>query len=555
MSTHDELLSNCAAGMHVCDAHHLQLAHMDALYGVSQVISHSLDYRETIHEVLRILDESANLGRGLVSVLEPDGSLLVQLVHGAQPEQFESVRYQSGEGIIGFAMEKDRTIILQRLGDDKRFTNKIGIYEPLLPFIAAPIKVAGSLRGILAVQPQSEDDAWLEDRARFLEMIANLIGQSLRLSLQVEQEKRSLEEERDLLRRTVRYQHGFDSVVGHSAIMRRVFEQVRLVSKWNTTVLIRGETGTGKELIANAIHYNSPRARGPLVKLNCASLPETLLESELFGHERGAFTGAIGSRKGRFEQADGGTLFLDEIGEISPAFQAKLLRVLQEGEFERVGGNRTIKVDVRIIAATHRNLESAVDAGDFREDLFYRLNVMPLYLPPLRERVEDIPDICQHLLAKIGGAQKRKLTINDAAVRNLARYEWPGNVRELENCLERAAVLSENGVIDSGMILRFPQRERSPENTRLVATNAATTSASRVPLSPAHSASTAEMPASGNTDDISNTDDASLSERERVITALEQAGWVQAKAARLLNMTPRQIAYRIQTLNIELKQI
>ncbi|MDR3055943.1 MAG: nif-specific transcriptional activator NifA [Zoogloeaceae bacterium] len=527
-----------------CDTHFLRLAQMEALYNVSQVLSRSLDYRETIAEVLRILDEDAGLTRGLVSVVEPDGSLLVQLVRGADDEQFEAVRYQPGEGIIGYVLEKDRAIISSRVGDDRRFVNKMGIYDPNLPIIALPIKAAGSLKGVFAVQPAIEDDPLLDDRAHFLEMIANLVGQSLRLSLQVEQEKRSVLEERDLLRRAVRHQHGFDSVVGRSAAMRRIFEQVRLVSKWNTTVLIRGETGTGKELVANAIHYNSPRARGPLVKLNCAALPENLLESELFGHERGSFTGAVGSRKGRFEQADGGTLFLDEIGEISPAFQAKLLRVLQEGEFERVGGSRSIKVDVRIIAATHRDLETAVDAGDFREDLFYRLNVMPLYLPPLRERPEDIPEISRHLLAKIGNEQKRKLTINDTVLRNLAHYEWPGNVRELENCLERAAVLSENGVIDVSLI-RFPQRERAaPRPARME--RPMVTAATETTRFPPDLNAGSEFPAPENEE---------ISERGRIISALEQAGWVQAKAARLLSMTPRQIAYRIQTLNIELKQI
>ena len=527
-----------------CDTHFLRLAQMEALYNVSQVLSRSLDYRETIAEVLRILDEDAGLTRGLVSVVEPDGSLLVQLVRGADDEQFEAVRYQPGEGIIGYVLEKDRAIISSRVGDDRRFVNKMGIYDPNLPIIALPIKAAGSLKGVFAAQPAIEDDPLLDDRAHFLEMIANLVGQSLRLSLQVEQEKRSVLEERDLLRRAVRHQHGFDSVVGRSAAMRRIFEQVRLVSKWNTTVLIRGETGTGKELVANAIHYNSPRARGPLVKLNCAALPENLLESELFGHERGSFTGAVGSRKGRFEQADGGTLFLDEIGEISPAFQAKLLRVLQEGEFERVGGSRSIKVDVRIIAATHRDLETAVDAGDFREDLFYRLNVMPLYLPPLRERPEDIPEISRHLLAKIGNEQKCKLTINDTVLRNLAHYEWPGNVRELENCLERAAVLSENGVIDVSLI-RFPQRERAaPRPARME--RPMVTAATETTRFPPDLNAGSEFPAPENEE---------ISERGRIISALEQAGWVQAKAARLLSMTPRQIAYRIQTLNIELKQI
>ncbi|MDD4880714.1 MAG: sigma 54-interacting transcriptional regulator, partial [Gallionellaceae bacterium] len=326
------------------------------------------------------------------------------------------------------------------------------------------------------------------------------------------------------LRRTVRAQYGFDNIIGHTQPMRRVFEQVRQVAKWNTTVLIRGETGTGKELIANAIHYNSPRARGAFIKLNCASLPENLLESELFGHEKGAFTGAMNQKKGRFEQADGGTLFLDEIGEVSAAFQAKLLRVLQEGEMERVGGTRTIKIDVRVVAATHRDLEGDVANGKFREDLYYRLNVMPIYLPALRERMEDIPDIARFLIGKIGGKQGRELELTDSAMRILMHHDWPGNVRELENCLERAAVMSEDGTIDRDSVLLTGIEER--------------VSASR----------------SGPAREV-DLDDPDLDERERVIAALEQAGWVQAKAARLLDMTPRQIAYRIQTLNIKVRQI
>jgi Nif-specific regulatory protein len=324
--------------------------------------------------------------------------------------------------------------------------------------------------------------------------------------------------------------------------MRRIFDQVRLVAKWNTTVLIRGETGTGKELVANAIHYNSPRARGPYIKLNCAALPENLLESELFGHEKGAFTGAVGARKGRFEQADGGTLFLDEIGDISPSFQAKLLRVLQEGEFERVGGGRTLKVDVRIIAATHRDLENAVEVGEFREDLYYRLSVMPLFLPPLRERLEDIPEIARHLLGKIGKVQNRKLSIQDAAIRRLAAYTWPGNVRELENCLERAAILAEEGGIDPALIRFPPARERANRRGDAGMAYAGAGQAT----DPSCLTPSAPVPDAG---------DPALDERSRVITALEQAGWVQARAARLLGLTPRQIAYRIQTLGIEVKQI
>ena len=261
------------------------------------------------------------------------------------------------------------------------------------------------------------------------------------------------------------------------------------------------------------------------MKLNCAVLPDNVVESELFGHEKGAFTGAIAQRKGRFEQADGGTIFLDEIGEISRAFQAKLLRVLQEGEFERVGGLKTLKVDVRVIAATNRDLESEVQAGAFREDLYYRLNVMPIYMPALRDRPEDIPALAEYLVGKLSTAQRRDLEITDSAIRLLMRYHWPGNVRELENCLERAAVMSLTGIIDREAI-KLAGIEEGVQGSE--------------PQPP-----------------VSKVDlnDPELDERERVIAALEEAGWVQAKAARLLNMTPRQIAYRIQTMNIKVRQI
>ncbi|MBI2306919.1 MAG: nif-specific transcriptional activator NifA [Rhodocyclales bacterium] len=518
-----------------CRSHELNQLLLGALYAVSRVLSRSLDFNETLREVLRVLHDEAALTRGLISVVHPTrGNLVAHALHDPEKAGLPAIEYGPGEGILGLILEKPRTIKLARVSDEPRFLNRLGVYRPQLPFIAVPIRVGGTLRGILAVQPEEPEDGLLDERAVFVEMVANLIGQSLRLALEVEQEKNSLREECDSLRRSMRHQYGFENMVGRSAVMRRVFEQARLVAKWNTTVLIRGETGTGKELIANAIHYNSPRARNAFVKLNCAALPENLLESELFGHERGAFTGAVEGRKGRFEQASGGTLFLDEIGEVSAAFQAKLLRVLQEGEFERVGGNRTLKVDVRIIAATHRDLETAVEMGDFREDLFYRLNVMPLNLPPLRERIEDIPEIARHLLGKIGDNQRRKLTLSELALHRLANHPWQGNVRELENCLERAAVLSEDGRIDAEQI-RFPAGRERRSAPRPAPADAA--------------------PLAGASPTPPALDDPALSERERVTAALEQAGWVQAKAARLLGMTARQIAYRIQTLAIEVKQL
>nr|HQV09430.1 sigma 54-interacting transcriptional regulator [Thauera sp.] len=286
-----------------CRSHELNHLLLGALYAVSRALSRSLDFNETLSEVLRVLHEEASLASGLIGVVDNDtGYLTAHALHNPDSGVLPEIRYQAGEGVLGQMLDKPRTIKLRRIADEPRFLNRLGVYRPQLPFIAVPIRVGGELQGVLAVQPETPDDGLLDERAQFVEMVAGLIGQNLRLATEIEQEKTSLLEERDDLRRTVRHQYGFDSVVGRSALMRRVFDQARLVAKWNTTVLIRGETGTGKELIANAIHYNSPRARNPFVKLNCAALPENLLESELFGHERGAFTGAVEARKGRFEQ-------------------------------------------------------------------------------------------------------------------------------------------------------------------------------------------------------------------------------------------------------------
>ncbi len=499
---------------------------LSTLYRVSEVLSRSLDLRETMHGVLEVLHEQGSLSRGMVSLVDQEsGELTVIALHDNRPLAAEPTRYRAGEGIVGAILARGEPIVVRRIADEPRFLDRLGVYNPERPFIGVPIKIGErETVGVFAAQPSGRAEPF-DEQVRFLQMVANLMGQTVRLARQVEDEQQQLRDERDVLRRRVKGEHGFANIVGHTDAMRVVFEQVRQVAKWNTTVLIRGESGTGKELIANAIHYNSPRANGPFVKLNCAALPDNLLESELFGHEKGAFTGAVTRRTGRFEQADGGTLFLDEIGEISPAFQAKLLRVLQEGEFERVGGLRTLKVDVRVIAATNRDLESEVQRGDFREDLYYRLNVMPIATPALRERVADIPDLTRYLTDKVARAQGRDLEVTNSAIRLLMRHNWPGNVRELENCLERAAIMSPNGIIDRDTIT-LTGIEESPA--------AAETAAAQVKV---------------------DFNDPELDERERVIAALEEAGWVQARAARLLGMTPRQIAYRIQTYQIKVRQM
>lgn len=499
---------------------------LDTLFLVSQLLNSTHDLRVKLKGILEILHKRSGLHFGMITLRDlDDDSMSVCEVYGDDIDR--SVRYQPGEGLVGAILDEGSTIVVERIADEPRFLSRLKVYNPDLPFIGSPLAVEqGEVVGILAAQPC--DAKFLGERARFLEMVANLIAQCVNSLRAIERKQSELLNERDFLKQTLVKNYRFENIIGHSEPMLKVFDIIRQVAKWHTTVLIRGESGTGKEVVANAIHFNSACANGPFLKLNCAALPDTLLESELFGHEKGAFSGAIGQRKGRFELADNGTLFLDEIGEISASFQAKLLRVLQEGEFERVGGVRTLKVNVRIIAATNRNLEKDVADGLFREDLYYRLNVMPINMPPLRDRIEDIPELSKFLLNRLSKQQGgRTLELKESALRILMKHNWSGNVRELENRLERAAIMSPDGIIDRDVVISSGLDDEISFNRPQPA------------------------PALRKFDLL----DEDLDEREKVIAALEQCGWVQAKAARLLDMTPRQIAYRIQTLNISVKQI
>jgi Nif-specific regulatory protein len=313
--------------------------------------------------------------------------------------------------------------------------------------------------------------------------------------------------------------HNFGDFVGNSPKMKQVFQIVERIAQSNVTILVRGETGTGKELVAAAVHKRSRRADEPFVKLNCAAISDTLLESELFGHEKGAFTDAKEMRKGRFELADGGTLFLDEIGDISASAQVKLLRVLQEREFERVGGSKTVKVNVRLVAATNRNLEEMVKDGEFREDLYYRLNVIPINLPPLRERGEDIRLLVNFFLERSVKNHKKLVTISDEAMDILMQYPWPGNVRELENTIERIVLMgSEEGVSASDMQLLLPALKQQEKNKTL-----------------------SNAPMEGTLEDI---------EKEAIIQALDQCDGNSKEAAEILGITARQIGYKVKKYGI-----
>lgn len=507
---------------------------LTALHKISVILSNSLNMEETLQQMLRCLHDNAGMQFGMVTLYNEDKQgLLIQALHGADPEIIRDasrIKYRIDEGILGTVQSKGEPQVIAKVSQDPRFLDRLSLYDYDLPLICVPLGNRDNKVGVLVAQPMSSDLSELATRTHFLSMVANLILQTLRLSNQVQKEKQVLQNRNESLQKEVKHPSKFPSMVGNTAIMKEIFTSISQVAKWDTTVLIRGESGTGKELIAGAIAAKSPRANEAFIKLNCAALPDNLLESELFGHEKGAFTGAVKMRKGRFELADGGTLFLDEIGEISASFQAKLLRVLQEGEFERVGGQETIKVNVRIITATNKPLEQEVACGNFREDLYYRLNVMPIVLPALRDRLDDLPDLSRFLVCKIGKTQGRLLKISNGAVRLLMSHHWPGNIRELENCLERASIMSESGLIDRDVVM-INQTAISPPSFDYQ-------------YSSSQSNANDAMEEEGSVDD-----------RQRVIAALEQSGWVQAKAARLLGMTPRQIAYRIQTMNIHLRRM
>ena len=423
---------------------------LQLLYHISCLLDTSLDLREIVSPVLEALAEHMNMNYGTLTLLNrKTGDILIEAAHGLSPQQARRGRYKLGEGVTGQVILTGEPAVIPRKSESPLLLDKTRRGKGAdTSFICVPIKVGQEVVGALSVDQAFAPEANLQDDARLLSIIASLIAQAVKLRRVAQEERDRLAEENERLKQELRERFRPSNIVGNSHEMQQVYDQIAQVSKSNATVLILGETGTGKELVAHAIHYNSDRADKPFLKAHCAALPENLIESELFGHVKGAFTGAISDRKGRFELAHGGTLFLDEIGDVPPAIQIKLLRVLQEREFERVGDTKTIKVNVRMLAATNRNLQEMVAQGKFREDLFYRLNVFPIYVPPLRTRKADVVLLADFFLEKYAKEQgKRVRRLSSAVIDMLMSYHWPGNVRELENCLERAVLVAEGDVI------------------------------------------------------------------------------------------------------------
>lgn len=538
------------------------------VYEISKILSSSLDVTKTLREALNVLAYYLDFRRGMIVLADEDGvSLSLAAAVGLSSDEWDNGQYRSGEGIIGRIFAAGSPMVVPNIANEPLFLNRTGSLDELndevIGFVGVPIRNGHETLGVLSVDRVVGNRGGFGNDVRLLSMVSNLVGQAVSLrSVVSEEHDRLLITQAQLARKEPRGRFKLDNVVGNSRRMQDVFSEVHQVAPSRATVLLRGESGTGKEVIARSIHELSPRKGKPFIKLNCAALSESLLESEIFGHEKGSFTGSAGERKGRFELADGGTLFLDEIGDISPSFQTKLLRVLQEREFERVGGTRPIKVDVRLICATNRNLEKMVAAGSFRADLYFRINVVSIFLPALRERAEDIPALAKHFLERFNNENNRKVEIAPSGRDVIMHCYWPGNVRELENCIERTAIMAHHDNLDKSdfpcsgnrcltQVLHFMKKEDAVAPATLADTPTAADSSVEIP---AHVPASVEHTAPAANPARQFGDEKPEGERERLIWAMEQCGWVQAKAARLLNISPRQMGYALQKFNIEVRR-
>lgn len=424
------------------------------LFDISSRLTKSKDIESDLYSIMELMASYLHADKTMLTILNRNThQLFIEVAYGLNEKQKAKGKYLIGEGIIGKVVQTGEPIIIHDVANDPSFLNKTGATidtnsNQEVSFICIPIKEDEIVVGTLSMSREVEKKVSTQDDIRLLSIIGSMIAQSVRARQDRMEEMEELKRENLLLHNELNNKIRPKNVIGNSSKMEYVFGLISKVAPTNATVLIRGESGVGKELIADAIHFGSSRKNKPFIKVNCSALPESLIESELFGHEKGSFTGAITQKKGRFELANGGTIFLDEIGDIPASTQVKILRILQQREFERVGGSETLRIDIRIVAATNRNLEELIEKDKFREDLFYRLNVFPIFLPALRERKTDIPLLVDYFINKSNKMNATNIKrISSQAIDMLMSYHWPGNIRELENCIERAAILSAGDVI------------------------------------------------------------------------------------------------------------
>lgn len=505
----------------------LELKNLTCLYEITRHLASATNLQECLEKIVNTLAVLKAMDNGTITIINPTtGELEIEVAHGITAEAKRRGRYKLGEGITGKVVATGEPIIVPQIGEEPLFLNRTRTRgderKKKSSFLCVPIIAAQHTIGALSIDRVYQEGFGSESEQdlRFLTIVSGLIAEAVQRIQRVNEEKEVLRQENSKLKRELSARNRIEEIIGNSSRMQEVFDMVHRVADSNATVLLRGESGTGKTLVAKALHHNSSRADGPFMVVNCSALPETLLESELFGHEKGAFTGATETKKGRFELAEGGTLFLDEIGEISPAVQVKLLNVIQERTFQRLGSPKVIKTNIRLVAATNRNLEAAVKDMSFREDLYYRLNVFPVYLPPLRERRTDILLLAEYFLEKYAQENNKQIKrISTPAIDLLVQYHWPGNVRELQNCMERAVLICDGPSIKS---IHLPPSLQSSDSIH-----------SYKPLSLATAVEQFE--------------------RELIIDALKQNNGNQTKAAKSLETSLRIINYKIHSYGIEPK--
>jgi Nif-specific regulatory protein len=504
-----------------------------ALHRITELIGTAVHLDTTLTNILKVLYDTLRMERATLLLLdEKKQCLSIKASCGlSEAEELRGV-YKPNEGICGQIFQSRSPFVVPDIHSEPLFLNRTGarsaVNKTKMSFLGVPVLVNGEPVGVLTVDRLFDMDVSFEEDIRFLTVLSTLISQFLTLHTAIRKKEEELIEENRTLKAKLHSLHDGHFIIGHSKPMQDVFSIISKIAPSSVTALLLGESGTGKELVARAIHDAGNRKEKPFVKVNCAALPEALLESELFGHERGAFTGAHVTRVGRFELADSGTIFLDEIGEMPLSLQAKMLRVLQEKQFERIGGSKTFDVDVRIVAATNVSLEKAVARGQFRPDLYYRLNVVPIVLPPLRERKEDIPLLFNHFLKISNERNGKKLTLTPELLDFLVSYSWPGNVREMQNLVERMVILAEGD--------RLTLSDLTPDV--VAAVDIQPSEPKRWPQ---------EFPVVEKKERRKSLYDI---ERAEIESALNRHGWVQVRAARELGLTQRQIGYRIRKYKI-----
>ncbi len=496
---------------------HLELK---VLYDISRIIGQALNLDQILEIILGILSEYLSMKRGAITLKNDDNTLSIRASHDLRSKEKKKGVYRLDEGVTGLIFRTNEPFVVPYISKEPLFLNKTGsrhFQKGKISFLGVPIVLNGKPVGVLSVDRLFGEDVSFEEDIRFLTILSALVAQLIGLNNQVKAREQNLIKANLSLKSELSEKSRNFFAVGTSPAMSEAQQLIRKVASTRASVLLLGESGTGKTLIARIIHELSARARSSFIKVNCAALPDNLLESELFGYEKGAFTGAVESKAGRVEEADGGTIFLDEIGELPMQLQVKLLRFLQDREFERLGSTKTKKVDVRIVAATNKDLSAAVADGYFREDLYYRLNVFPIQAPPLRERKEDIVNLIDFFCEKISREYGLRLQFSGSALNAFVRYSWPGNVREMENLIERLAIIFEDATIDLPALSTYLN----------------------------HGIKCREV--------YEGKPLGSLRERERqeVIDSLERNNWIQSHAADELGITLRQMGYRVKKFELE----